>query len=314
MKAYLGIALLLILGWARMAPAQVDAEGTYRLQIDDIVTLTVYNEQQLAAQLRVGRDGNVTAPFIGNVRAVGKTTTELEAVLAAEYTRRLKLRDPKVSIVLSGMRSIQITVIGAVSRPGVISPMRPTDTLLTALSVAGGAVNGAADLQRATLRRGSTRELIPVDLQAMLLYGDMSQNYVVQDNDELIVPEDLRNRILILGMIATPGFYPYREAMTVTDAMSIARGEVPGRTRLSHTVVLRQKPGDPDNYYQIKVDLIKFLNKGDSSQNIRLQPGDIIVFQSTNAPDWERIGSIANSLFIVDRFARDGFFGSRIGR
>lgn len=293
-----------------MSAAQETTEGTYRLKIEDVILIAVFNEQQLTAQVAVGRDGNITAPFVGIIRAVGKTTSELEAELAEEFKRRLRLRDPKVSVIIQQFRPIRVTITGAVVNPGS-EAFRPTDTVLTAIAAAGG-VAGTGDQRRVTLRRAGSRELIPIDLQAMIQYGDMSQNFTVQDGDEIIVPEDTRNRVLVLGPVVQPGFYPWRETLTAADALSLARGEIINRTKLSKTAILRLRPGDDQNYFRIEVDLARFFNRGDSSQNVRLMPGDVVVFSTTDAPDWDRIGSIANSLFVLDRFTREGLFGFRL--
>lgn len=309
--------LLWCLALAGFAFAQTPGgypEGTYRLQIEDIIRLQIYNEAQVQTDMQVGRDGNITAPFVGLVRAVGKTTTELEQELTEAYKRVLKLKDPKVSVMLMRYRAIQCTVLGMVARAGLFQ-MRPTDTLLTLLGAAGGAAtDGRADLRRATLRRANSSEIIPIDLQAMLLNGDTSQNYTVQDGDELNVPEEQRNRILILGAVQRSGPIAYRETLTVVDALTSAGGDVPNRTKLSETMVLREKPGSPGEYMRIKVDLVRFIKGGDASQNIRLQPGDIVYFNQTKTPDIDRIANIANTFFVLDRFFSEGFFGLRVVR
>jgi polysaccharide export outer membrane protein len=304
-------------GWA-MAQGQTNGSigtpGIYRLQIEDVIRIQIYNEAQVSQELAVGRDGNTVFPFIGVVRTVGKTTSELEAELAQEYSRRLKIRDPKVSITILRYRSIRASVIGLVGRPGLFD-MRPTDTVLTLVSSAGGvAIEGRADLKRATFRRANTNELIPIDLQAMLINGDLSQNYVIQDGDELNVPEEQRNRILILGAVQRSGPIGYRETLTVIDALTSAGGEIPNRTKLSETMVLRERIGNPGEYLRIKVNLVDFIRKGDATQNIRLLPGDIVYFTQTNTPDIDRIANIGNTLFVIDRFFRENFFGTRLIR
>jgi polysaccharide export outer membrane protein len=283
--------------------------GTYRLQPEDIIRIAVYNEQQVQAIVPVGKDGNISAPFLGIIRAAGKTTSELEADLAAEYVRRLRLRDPKVSVTIERFRVIRASVGGFVNRPGVFE-VRPTDTILTLLNNGGGPVqDGRADLRRATLVRGGSREMIPIDLFAMLIKGDTSQNYVLQDGDQLTVPEETRNRILVLGAVLQPGTYPFKEPMSVMDAISMARGEIRYRSKFSAITIIRERPGMPGQYMRIPVNLVAFLARGDAAQNVALQPGDVVFVPETRTPDMQQISavasSIANSLFILDRFGID---------
>ncbi|HRF59418.1 MAG TPA: polysaccharide biosynthesis/export family protein [Fimbriimonadaceae bacterium] len=285
-------------------------DPTYRLKPEDVLRIQVYNEQQINIEVPVGVDGNISAPFVGILRAQGKTTSELEADLVAEYIKKLRLRDPRVSVVIVRYRPVKASVNGMVNRPGVYD-IRPGDTLLTLLSYAQGVVFERADLRpdlrRTTLRRSGSPELIPVDLYAMLKKGDTSQNYAIQDGDELIIPEDTRNRVLVLGSVQVPGSYPYTEPLTVMDAIALARGEVRSRSKFSEVLVIRERAGMPGNYIRMRSDIVRFVRKGDAAQNILLQAGDIVYVPETNTPDLDRIGTIVNTLFFVDRFARDNF-------
>lgn len=291
---------LLLLAAALFAPAQVQS-STYRLQVDDVVRIRVYLETQIDNQIVVGPDGNITAPFVGIVRAEGLTTTELASVLKDKYIQVLKLRDPIVSVTIERFRPITAIVGGFVQRPGQYQ-FRPGDTLLTLLMNGGGPIPDRADLRRATLRRKGFREVIPIDLFDLLNRGDVTQNYVVQDGDELIIPELVNGRILVLGVIRAPGVYNYKEPMTLLDAVTLAGGEIPRRSRFSKIKITRPLPGQPGNYIQIEANLVRFLAQGDSSQNVLLQPGDLVYVPDSGNIDFDQINAIANVFFILERF------------
>lgn len=296
--------LVLVAGFAR---AQ---EPTYRLQPEDILTIQVYNEVQVNAQIPVGRDGNISAPFVGTVYVQGKTTSEVEAELKRLYIEKLKLRNPIVSVTIFRYRPVKASVLGMVNRPGVYD-MRPGDTVLTLLSYAGGTIlesqsgSSRANLKRVTLRRAGTNELIPIDLNSMLRKGDLSQNYKVDDGDELTVPEDTRNRIVVLGAVQRPGTFPYSEPMTVMDSIGLAGGQVRYVSKFSEIIVIREKAGLPGSFLRIRSDIVKFVKQGDTAQNFQLEPGDIVYIPETKTPDWDRLANIVNSLFFLDRFFRD---------
>jgi len=297
----------LVLGiFSGLASAQ---DSSYRLQPEDVIVIQIYNEPQVAAQVPVDRNGNISAPFVGIVKAAGKTTAELETELKALYIENLKLRDPKVSVTILKFREWRATIGGMVGRPGTV-PVRPGDTLMTLLNYGGGPQFDRADLKRAMLRRANSREQIPVDLQA-LLNGDTSQNYVLEDGDELIVPEDLKNRLFVLGAIQSPGVYGYKDGMTLTDAISMARGEVPRVSKLSEVMVIREMPGAPGNYLRIKSNYVNFIRKGDYTQNIPLKPGDMIYVPSTRTPDITQISAFVNTAFFLDSVLRRGIFFRR---
>lgn len=277
-------------------------QSTYRLQPEDVVRIQVYNQQDIIAVVPVGPDGNISAPFVGIFRAEGKTASELEAELRDAYRTKLGLRDPIVSVSIEKYREIRATVTGAIPIPGVYE-MKPGDSIINLYTKGGGQMrDNSTDLRRATLRRKNSPELIPIDLYSMLIKGDMSQNYEVRDGDELIIPEETRNRIVVLGRVPAPGPYPYKEPMTLMDAIALGKGEIEFRSKLSAVRVIRQLPGRPGEYVQIKANLVRFMNNGDSKQNIVLQPGDIVWIPDSGNINFSQVSSIANIMFVLDRF------------
>ena len=288
---------------ANVALAQ--AQETYRLQPEDVIRIQVFDENQIIGVSAIGKDGNITAPFLGLIRAEGLTTNELEAVLVKEYQRVLRIREPRVSVTIERFREIRASITGMVNRPGAY-PVRPTDDILTLLALGGNAILERADLRRAKLQRAGSKEVIPVDLYAMLTFGDLSQNYTLMDGDILSIPEDKFNVVNVLGAVQQPFSFPYREGMTLVDAIAQARGEIPYRSAFSKISIYRENKGAPGTYSIIRSNLSRFFKNGDSSQNIKLAKGDIIFVPESSTPDVNRISSVAstaaNFIFILERF------------
>jgi polysaccharide export outer membrane protein len=286
-------------------------DGAYRLQPEDVIRVQVYNETQVQGEFEIGKDGNVSLPFVGSVRAQGKTTGELEQELKELYIRKLRLRDPIVSVTIIRFRIMRASVSGSVRNPGTF-PFRQGDTLVTLLSLAGGPVDDLADLRRARLRRAGSTEEVPIDLEAIYDYGDTSQNYTLQDGDELIVPRDNHNRIVVWGAVQQPGTFPYRKGMRVMDAVGLTRGEIRNVSRMSRIVILRKRKGQYDIAYPIRVDLVRLMNKHDWTQNVELEREDFIFVPSTKTPNIADMGAILNTAFFANRvFFEEGIFGFR---
>lgn len=284
-------------------------EPTYRLQPLDVIHIKVYNEPQIEAVIPVGRDGNISAPFVGMIKVQGLTTSEVEAILVQEYTKKLRLKDPKVAVYIEQYRQIKASVTGAVVQSNVFPDFRPGDTIVTLLSRAGGAIPDRADLKRCTLRRANSRELIPVDMYALLVKGDTSQVYSLEDGDELFVPELKSFFVMVLGAVQQPGPVQYRESMNIADAIAGARGPIPIRSKMSEIYVIRRTAAGADR--RLKIDFVKYVKKADATQNITLQPGDFVYVSETKTPDFNQIGTTLNSVFFLDRLFRDGFLGFR---
>jgi hypothetical protein len=72
----------------------------------------------------------------------------------------------------------------------------------------------------------------------------------------------------------------------VLDALGQAAWETE-RGTLSRTFIIRQKPDGSTE--RIQVDMIKLLRQADMSQNVALQPGDVVFVSETRTPDWDKI-------------------------
>lgn len=80
-------------------------------------------------------------------------------------------------------------------------------------------------------------------------------------------------QIRVLGQVRNPGAVPYRERMTLLDVML----EVGGLTEFAsgnRSRLVRTVDGETE---ERRVRLDRLLNRGDLSENIVMQPGDVIV-------------------------------------
>lgn len=295
-----------------LATAALGQRALRKVMPRDVLRIQVYNQPQFGGELPVDPYGDVYPAFLKPVHAAGKTIDELNAEFTRLYSTQLFLKNPIVSVTYASQRPQRATIGGGgIPGPKTVEII-PGDTVLTLLNEGGGLIRDVADLRRAYIRRGGTSESIPIDLYALTQFGDLSQNYELTDGDELIVPESRGNNILVLGAVTNPGQYPYHEPTTAWDAIAQAHGEIRLRSRFSRTVVLRQRDALPGQYVRIPIDLVRFIRKGDSTQNILLQPGDIVFVPETNTPDFNVIGQISQSVFLLDTVGR--FFGFRLFR
>jgi polysaccharide export outer membrane protein len=310
MKALFATAIWALL--CIVALGQQVSAAPYKLKPEDVIRIQVFGQSQISADVPIGIDGTVSAPFLGSVPAAGKTLDELQAALAVLYERKMRLRDPIVSVTIIQFRQLRATIGGAVNKPGSVS-IRPGDTVLSLLNNGGGAIRDVADLRRAYLRHANSIEVIPLDLYSMTVLGDMSQNYELQDGDEVTVPEERNNHVTITGAIQKPGQYAYHEPMTLADAIALGGGEIRYRTKFSGTVIIRQKPGLPGQYVTIRANFVRFVRKGDQTQNVVLLPGDFVFIPETNTPDFQQVNSLFNIAYIVNVIGGGNFFTRLFG-
>jgi len=103
--------------------------------------------------------------------------------------------------------------------------------------------------------------------------------YVKSPQVNVIVTQPLSafSQVKVIGQVVKPQSLPYREGMTVLDALLTVGGLGPYAAG-NRAKVVRTEGG---KQIQIDVNLGTIIDKGDMRQNLRLQPGDVIVVPET---------------------------------
>lgn len=125
--------------------------GDYRIGAQDLLAISVFGVEELAKEVRVNSNGQISLPLIGGVMAGGRTIPELETDLARKYSAGY-LQNPQVTVFVKEFTSQRITLEGAVIKPGIY-PITGRTTLLQAIAIAGGVDDKLADLGGIVLMR-----------------------------------------------------------------------------------------------------------------------------------------------------------------
>lgn len=104
-------------------------DPSYHLSPGDTVSISVYNEPELAVSQTLGRVGEVRPHLIGEITLGGKTVRESELALEAIYRERQLLRNPVVTLVVTAYFPHEVSVLGAVRAPGTVVFPRDTTSL-----------------------------------------------------------------------------------------------------------------------------------------------------------------------------------------
>ncbi|MDI7862053.1 polysaccharide biosynthesis/export family protein [Rhizobiaceae bacterium n13] len=188
--------LALLLAAIVFVPAGARADE-YHLGVMDKLRIRVVEWQTAEGAVRdwaavsgdyaVGASGNISLPFIGEVTAVGQTTSALAEEIGLKMQRLFGLRDrPSASVELAQYRPIYIA--GEVQTPGEY-PYAPNMTVLKAISLGGG------------LRRGDAGERFERDF--IRAQGDAAV-YVAERNRLLVRRARLQAEIAEKGGIDVP--------------------------------------------------------------------------------------------------------------
>jgi polysaccharide export outer membrane protein len=195
MKRYALASALLVLAGVCPAIAQVN---NYLIGAQDVLTITVFDQQDLGGKYTVEADGTFTFPLIGRITVGGLTLRQVEEALQKELTNGF-FRNPQISVAIEQYRSKRVFVVGEVRNPGTYA-LTGEMTLIEALARAGSATehaSGEALIVRSQPGHAVEGPVLPnqekgaevtrVDIKE-LQSGKLSQNAQLQENDTIFVP------------------------------------------------------------------------------------------------------------------------------
>jgi polysaccharide export outer membrane protein len=160
----------------------------------DELTVHVWRNDELGAEVQVRPDGRITTPLVADMPAVGKTPTMLAEDIRLQLSQYIA--EPLVTVIVNkfaGTFSQQIRVVGATEKPASI-PYRANMTVLDAMIAVGGlsefASGNRAKLIRFDKQVGRQREY-GLRLADLLRKGDSQANVMLQPGDVIIIPESM---------------------------------------------------------------------------------------------------------------------------
>jgi polysaccharide export outer membrane protein len=188
----------------RSAPGAVridPVEEEYRIGTQDLLEVQVLGIQDLRREARVNAKGLIGLPLIGAVRVAGLTSAEAETLIAGLYSKNY-LQNPEVSVFVKEFTRQNVTIDGAVAKPGVY-PLKGQTTLLQALASAGGQ-GSLTDMSDVVLFRMEENERRAIKFDVTKIRSAEAPDPVLQPGDLIVVnrsPARVAIRDSLLGDI-----------------------------------------------------------------------------------------------------------------
>ncbi len=256
------------------------AVGVYRIAAGDVLSVTVWGEDDLSGDFQVNGAGTISFPLLGDVACAGSTCRELEQTLRDRLS--VFLRHPQVLVTVRkyGEMGTSVFLLGEVKKPGVY-PVTASAGLMQALAAAGGPTDQADGT--ATIVKYRTGKFVTVPLNQPPGSPASGGKAALEPGDVVMVNRradaDRPRRYLVLGEVPDPGMFemPMGREVRVLEAVQkaglVAKDGLPlemtfPRADLRRALITR---GD----VMVPIDLVALL-RGDTSQNILLQPGDVL--------------------------------------
>lgn len=263
----LTVSLLLLTG-SVMNAAQASQPTNYLIGPQDVLLITVFDQEDLGGKYVVDADGTFTFPLVGRVKVGGLTLRQAEAEL-----RRLLMdgffRNPQISVAVEQYRSQKIHIVGEVRNAGTY-PLTGDMTLIEAIARAGSTLpsaSGEALVVRSKLgENGGQGPVLPTDENAEVMAvdlkelqsGALSQNVALKDGDTIFVPR--AESVYVFGQVRNPGAYPIQKDTTVLQALSLAGG-VTERGATGRIRIVRIEKG---KQVEVRVRLTDIVRAGDT--------------------------------------------------
>jgi len=263
--------------------------GGYQIGVDDILDINVIKPIPFTSRMTVTSDGSITFPYIGSVRAQGRTLSQVQSEIQHRLYDGGYMDDPVVSVSLWEARSKKFTIYGQVYHPGAYL-LSGGMSLLRAISLAGGlSVPGSTAMIKVLHPNKDGRgnsEVFESDITALI--NGIKKDYFIRAGDTVVVTLD---KFFVYGEVNHPGSYPVEENMSFLDAITIAGSFI---ERGSTGVIKLLRPNGMPK--EMTLDIKDILNGED--QGLKVQSGDII-------------DVMVDKFFIYGQIARPGAYPVR---
>lgn len=209
------------------APMPVVGGAVSSVGPGDVLNIVVFGQPDLTSSVTVTVDGDITVPLLGVLHVNGESPSVIARRIEKGMSEGGYLRNPRVSVEVSQVRSQVASILGEVHRPGRYA-IEGRLSLLELLALAGGVRPGASEqvvLIRRGTQEGDVEQRIELTVGTRNMPTQALQDTELQPGDVVYVP--LAPRFFVYGEVGNPGAYPMEKGMNVMRAVSLAGGLSP---------------------------------------------------------------------------------------
>jgi len=246
-------SVLMLCALLPAAPAW-SADNDYRMGTGDVLRITVYGQPDLTTEARVGENGGITFPLIGDVKLAGITPARGETEIAQRLSKGGFILEPFVTLNVMQYRSQQISVLGRVNRPGKYT-LEKISRISDALALAGGIIIDGSDTVTLVRTRDGKPEYRDIDVIALFRPGGEASNELVQDGDIINVAR--QPMFYIYGEVQRPGAFRLEQNMSVVQALSMGGGVNARGTQRGIRILRRDGNGAMQELEARLADMVK---------------------------------------------------------
>jgi polysaccharide export outer membrane protein len=178
---------------AAQATASVVGDSTSNevLKVNDMVRVTVYNENDMTTEARISKSGDIALPLLGNVHVAGETVASAVADIRSRLDKDYII-NPQVTLTIMDYAPQMVTVLGEVEHQGQVTiPPQGGLDIMGAIALAGG-YSRIADPANITVVRtvNGHHQILKVNAKKLAV-DSKSVTFVVQPGDTISVGQSV---------------------------------------------------------------------------------------------------------------------------
>ena len=206
---------------------------------DDEISLDIAGAASDNFRLRISPEGTVKVPNMPPIFVSGLTIEQAEQRIVARLRKSgyqgldLPGSGTVANVSVSNIRSIQVTVVGEVVRPGRYT-VSSLSSAFNALYLAGGPNPETGSFRRIEIIRDN-RPVRTIDLYDFILRADQRDNVRLQDDDVIRVA-DYQIRVEFAGQVRRPALFEALPGETLQTLLGYAGGFADDAYRASVTL------------------------------------------------------------------------------
>jgi protein involved in polysaccharide export with SLBB domain len=196
---------------------------SYVVGPDDELLIDLSGDNDVNYKLKVSPDGTIRLQYVGLVSVGGLTieqaTAKIRTSMSGTYPG-LRNGRTNVAVTLGNIRSIKVTVVGEVVKPGSYT-IPSLYTVFNVLYESGGPNQNGSFRKIQVIR--NNKVVSTVDVYDFLLNGIQKSNIRLQDQDVINVPV-YQTRIEVAGEVKRPALYETLNTESLEDVIRFAGG------------------------------------------------------------------------------------------
>ena len=248
--------------------------------------------------VRVDDYGYIKVPFVGRIRAAGRTAEELQGIIQSGL--KGMSQDPQVLVSVTQSITNSIILAGEVAKPGRLVLATNRESLIDAIALAGGYRGDAKDAVARVQRDGGTFEIRLSDLLDL-----PQQDIQVEPGDRIT----LVNRPQTFSILGAPNkseemTFP-RGHLSLAEAVALAGGANPNAGDAAAVFVFRYVP-QPNGTEQPTVYHLNMMQPGAYllSQRFQMRDRDVLYVGNARANQLSKFVNLLSQLFVPVATAR----------